>query len=342
LDLDRSVGQRQATWRFDLVNGVTGMLLGQLHPIIDPAVISHDTTRTIKRQLSVSFGVADSAAIDPIQDRLLVSMVIDGASWPQGRYMFTAETSALSTGGTRVAGTLLDEMFLVDQQISTGFPAEASITVQQAVIELVSGLPLVDVVVAQSPYQAVGSWAPGTTRGQILAALATQGDYQTPWIDSDGAFRMIRMVDAVSAEPTLDFDRGNRVIRDSPAVTSDLTTAPNRFIVVGNGGGSQVSPVVGTYDVPPSAPHSIQNRGFVVPDVRNIQVADAAQATAAARSIGLSRTVVTTQQIATAPDPRHDSYDVIRWQSQNWLETGWSMTLQEGVPMSHTLRRGFV
>jgi hypothetical protein len=341
LDLDRSVGQRQATWRFDLINGVTGVLLGQLHPIIAPAVISHDTTRTTKRQLSANFGVADSAAIDPIQDRLVVSMVAGGVTWPQGRFIFTAETSYSSTGGTRVSGTLLDEMFLVDQQISVGFPSVASITAQQAVISLVTGLPLVDVVVEPSPYQLVGSWAPGATRGQILAALAVQGDYQTPWLDNEGVFRMIRTVDPVTAEPTLDFDRGNRVIRDSPAVTSDLTTAPNRFIVTSNGGGTQKTPVIGTYDVPPSAPHSIANRGFVVPQTFNMQVADDSQAAAAARQLGLSRTIVTTQSVSTVPDPRHDSYDVVRWQGLNWLETGWSMTLQDGAPMTHALRRGF-
>lgn len=341
LDLDRSIGQRQATWQFDLVNGVTGILEGQLHPVRQPAQIGHDTTRTTKRQLGFDLGVADAAAINPITDRVQVSMLIGAVAYPMGRFMFTTDTRSVSTGGARAADTLLDEMFLVDQQISQGFPSVAALSAQDAVYALLAGLPLKGVSVDPSPYPLIGAWAPGSTRGQILAAIAVQGDYQTPWMDGSGVFRMIRTVDPGPAEPTLDFDRGNRVIRDSPSLTSDLLTAPNRFIVISNGGSGQGVPVVGQYDVPPSAPHSIQSRGFVVPSVLNLQVGTPDQAAAAARQLGLNQTIAVTTQLTTAPDPRHDSYDVVRWQGVNWLEIGWSMTLQEGAPMSHTLRRGF-
>lgn len=342
LDLDLSIGQRQATWRYDLVNGVTGVLLGQIHPIRQPAQISHDTTRTIKRQLSLSLGTADAAAINPLTDRVLVSMLINGATWPQGRFMFSADTDFTSTGGTQSSDVLGDEMFAVDQQIDQGFPSVSALSVQEAVYALLAGLPILGASVDPSPYAMVGSWAPGTTRGQILNALATQGDYQTPWFDNNGIFRMVRTIDSGAAEPTLDMDRGNRVIRDSPSTTSDLLSAPNRFIVSSNAGAAGGLPVVGRYDIPPSAPHSIQSRGFVVPSFQTLQVGTPGQAAAAARQLGLTRTVAVTTQLTTAPDPRHDSYDVVRWQGVNWLEVGWSMTLAEGAPMSHSLRRGFM
>lgn len=340
LDLDKSIGQRQGTFRFDLSDGVTGEVLGQLHPIVAPAVITHDTTRTTKRELQMRLGVSDTAAVNTLTDRVVASMVLgSGSVHPLGRFMFTDALNTISTGGTRSSDTLFDEMMLVDQQISQGFPSIDGLNVQQAVIELLSGLPLLGIVVEPSPYNLVGSWAPGTTRGQILAALAVQGDYQTPWFDNFGIFRMIRTVNPEESVPTLDMDRGNRVIRDSPSVSSDLLTAPNRFIVISNSGTAQGAAIVGRYDVPPSAPHSIHNRGFVVPDVQNIQVADSAQAAAAARNIGIRRTIVTTTQLTTSPDPRHDSYDVVRWQGFNWLETGWSLTCKEGAPMSHTMHR---
>jgi len=342
LDLDRSLGQRQATWRFDVVDGVTGIHMGQITPVRQAGQIGHDATRTTKRQLGLSLGVADAAAINAITDRISVSMLVGGGVYPQGRFMFTADARTVSTGGTRSTDTLVDEMFLVDQQISEGFPSVSALSVQEAVYALIAGLPLLGASVEPSPYALVGSWAPGTTRGQILAALATQGDYQTPWFDNNGIFRMIRTVDPGAAEPTLDFDRGNRVIRDSPTITSDLLSAPNRFIVSSNAGAAQGVPIVGQYDVPPSAPHSIQNRGFVVPSVTTLQVGTPDQAAAAARQLGLTQTIAVTAQLTTAPDPRHNSYDVVRWQGANWLESGWSMTLAEGAPMSHTLRRGFV
>lgn len=339
LDIDTGIGQRTATWRFDLVDAVSGENLGQVHPIRPGAAISHDTTRTIKRDLRVAFGVADTAAINPLTDRISPVMVVDGQDWPLGRFMFTDQTDLQSTGGTLGDMALVDEMFIVDQQISAAFSSTQSATA--AVIAFLEGQPLVGVNVEASPFPAVGAWAPGTTGGQVLEALATQGDYMTPWMDHTAVFRMIRTVDPDTAVPTLDFDRGHRVIAGTITGTSDLLRAPNRFVVTSNSGDAQTAAIVGTYDVPPSAPYSIAQRGFVIPQVINLQVSSSTQAAAVARNLGIRQAVFRRAQVSTPPDPRHDSYDVIRWQGVNWLELGWTMTLQDGTPMTHLLRRSF-
>lgn len=340
LDVDTGIGQRTATWRFDVVDGVTGENLGQIHPIRSPASITHDTTRTIKRDLHISLGAADTAALNPLVDRILPVMLVDGAEWPLGRFMFTDETDAVSTGGTLGDMALVDEMFIIDQQQSAAFSSSLSATA--AVVAFIEAqTPLVGFDIDASPYPAVGSWAPGTTGGQILEALATQGDYMTAWMNNAGRFRMIRTVDPDTAVPTLDFDRGHRVIASSITGTSDLLRAPNRFVVTSNSADAQTAPIVGTYDVPPSAPYSIAQRGFVIPQVISLQLASSDQAAAVARNLGIRQSVFRRAQLSTPPDPRHDSYDVIRWQGVNWLELGWSMTCQEGAPMTHLLRRSF-
>lgn len=340
LDIGIGIGQRTATWRFDLVDAVSGENLGQIQPIRPGASITHDTTRSIKRDLRVTFGVTDTSAINPLTDRILPVMVIAGQEWPLGRFMFTDETDFQSTGGTLGDMALVDEMFIIDQQQSKPFSSTLSATA--AVVDFLElQPPLIGLDIDASPYPAVGSWAPGTSGGQILEALATQGDYMTPWMDNNGFFRMIRTVDPDTAVPTLDFDRGNRVIAGTVTGTSDLLRAPNRFVVTSNSSDSQTSAIIGTYDVPPSAPYSIAQRGFVIPQVVNLQLASSAQATAVARNLGIRQAVFRRAQVSTPPDPRHDSYDVIRWQGVNWLELGWTMTLQEGAPMTHLLRRSF-
>ena len=340
LDLDESIGQRSSTFTFELVDGVSGILLGYVTPIREAASITHDTSRTVKRELRIDLGVSDTAAINPITDRIMPRMIIGGQTWDLGRFMFADETDLQSTGGTRSTLLLLDEMNLIDQQISEGFTSTTVATA--AVLELLAGLPLVGINLEPSPYPAAVSAQAGTNRGQILEALATQGDMMTPWMDNHGLFRMIRTVDPDTATPTLDFDRGNRVIRSTIADTSDLLTAPNRFVVISNSGEALAAAVYGVYDVPPTAPYSISARGFVIPQVMNLQVATSAQAAAMARNIGIRQSVFQRTQLSTAPDPRHDSYDVIRWQGVNWLELGWSMTLRDGAPMTHTLRRSFM
>jgi hypothetical protein len=339
LDLDDCIGQRQATWRFDLVDGVTGIQLGQLHPIREGATITHDTTRTTKRDLRLALGVSDTEAINPLTDRIMPSMLIGGGTYPLGRFMFVDETDLISTGGILGDVALVDEMFLVDQAMSTAFTFSG--LANAAVLALIAGLPLPAVNIEASPYSAVGAWQPGTGRGQVLAALATQGDYMTPWLDNTGTFRMIRTVDPDTAIPTLDFDLGHRVIQGSISETSDLLRAPNRFVVTSTSGDAVGAAIVGIYDVPPTAPYSIASRGFVIPQFTAMQVADSVQAAAAARNLGIRQSVFLRTQLSTPPDPRHDSYDVIRWQGVNWLELGWSMTLQEGAPMTHILRRSF-
>lgn len=340
LDIDTGIGQRTATWRFDLVDGVSGENLGQVHPIRPGATITHDTTRTIKRDLRVAFGVADTAAINPLTDRIMPVMLVDGQEWPLGRFMFTGETDAISTGGTLGDMALLDEMFIIDQQQSAAFSSDQSATAA-VVAFLAAQPPLIGADIEASPYPAVGSWAPGTTGGQILEALSTQGDYMTPWMNNQGVFRMIRTVDPDTAVPTLDFDRGHRVIANTISETSDLLRAPNRFVITSNSSDAQAAAIVGTYDVPPSAPYSIAQRGFVIPEVISLQLANSTQAAAVARNLGIRQSVFRRTQLSTPPDPRHDSYDVIRWQGVNWLELGWTMTCQDGAPMTHVLRRSF-
>lgn len=337
LNLDLCLGQRQATWTFKLIDGVTGQNLGEINPIRQPATISHDTSRAIKRDLRITLDTTDQAAIDPIRDRILPYMNVGGQSYPLGRFMFTDVSSLISTGGDRGMATLLDEMFLIDQQLEQGFSSD--LAVDNAVRALLSGLPVPAVTIEATPYPAVGGWAAGTTRGQVLDALATQGDYQTPWMNNNGAFAMVRTRDPDTDPPDLDLDTGRRVLRDSVAQTSDVLNAPNRFVVIGNSGSANTIPITGSYDVPANAPHSITNRGFVLPAVFNIQVASLTQAKAVARSLGLRQTISVRVDLETVPDPRHDSYQIIRWRQRNWLELAWSMTCEEGASMRHSLRR---
>src|SRR5262245_10516842 len=95
-DLTAAVGQRQCTFRFDLTDGVTGETLGAVTPIRTPATLTHDTSRTTKRNLSIALGKADTAAINPVRDRISPYLVFPGtAEYPLGRYMFTAPQTAL-------------------------------------------------------------------------------------------------------------------------------------------------------------------------------------------------------------------------------------------------------
>lgn len=356
LDMPNYLGQRSATFRFQLINAITGFNLGDLKPLRDTApTLSHDTTRTIKRQVQgISFGVEDTALINTIQSRILIYMRVAGREWPLGRYMFADNTRALTTRGRISGAVLYDEMFIVDQQMENGYAPKiltdattGSITAytntETSVLALLQGLPI-SVDIQPTPYYTIASWPAGTAKGSAIEQLSIDGDWLSPWFGNDQRMHFIRTFDPAKSVPTFDLDVGNRVLRNSIIETDDLITAPNRFIVISNGAMSAETastPLVGTYDIPSSAPHSIQNRGFVVPQVEERQLDTAQQCQAAAENLGIRQTVFERTELVTPPDPRHDSYDVIRWQGENWLELGWSLPLVEGGAMTHILRKAY-
>lgn len=345
LDLTAAVGQRQCTFRFALTDGVSGENLGDITPIREPARLSHDTQATTKRNLSISLGKSDLAEIDPIRDRINVYQVFpDVGQYPLGRYMFTAPQAQLFATQQRIGSLELnDEMFLVDQQISRGINGQ-SVGIAGLISDILTPLP-VKFGMEQSPYFSAQSWGIGTGRGSVLEALAFTGDYFSPWFDNNAVLRFIRTFDPSTQVPDIDLDAdlGVRVYQETPVETTDLVTAPNVFIVISNSG-EEFGPageIIGRATVPPSAPHSVANRGFEIPEVLNVQLSSVTQAQAVASGLAQRQTVFEQTELVTAPDPRHDGYNVIRWNGSNWLELAWSMELTDGGEMRHLMRKGY-
>lgn len=349
LDLDDSVGQRQATFRFSIVDAVKGYKV-QVYPLRDQVPTwSHDTGRTIKRQITgLYLGVDDTSIFNPVSSRLLVEMLVGGVAYPLGKYVPNTMSVITSTGGDQSVDGFYDEMYLVDQEISEAFSLGLYGTgnIEFGVRALVKDVPLTGgVSVEPTPYVNTASWDIGTRRGGILEQLAVDGDYFSPWLDNSSTLRLVRSFNPATTLPTFDLDSGNQVIRAGSIRTSNLITAPNRFVVISNGAsgvGTSGGTTYATYDVPASAPHSIINRGgFVIQQTITRQLQSGAQALAVAKNLGTQYTLVEQIDITTVPDPRYESYDVVRWQGVNWLELSRSMQLVDGAAMQHTFRRSY-
>lgn len=351
-DLDPWVGQRQATFKFLLVDGITKAPLAELHPVRQSVpTLTHDTTRTIKRTLSpLVLDETETPLVDSVNNRVELSMVIESQEWPLGRYVFANFTRIRTTRGLASTSALVDEMFVVDQKIETTFSCVtrdvdgiqvSGEVVEQALERLLRGIPI-SFTIEPTTYGSVGSWPQGTNRGRIVDDLALDGDYFSPWFGNDGEMHVIRSFDPADVVPSFDWDDRNVVFQDSITESDDLTNAPNRIVVVSNTPNvlsSDSRVISGSYDVPSSAPHSRLNRGFLITDVRDLQIANTQQAIAIARNLGQRGTVFERVELDTVPDPRHDSYDVIRWNGANWLELSWALPLTEGGSMSHMMRK---
>lgn len=354
LDLDGYVGQRQCSFRFYLFDFITRRNIREVKPYKDQTpTLSHDTTRTIVRQVSnLFFDPEDTAALSTLTSRLRIQMVFPGREpIDLGIFMFIDQSRILTTAGTESICTAVDSMFIVDQEMEQSYSAGTfdpdgnvvSFTnAAQAVQELIADLP-VAMSAEATPYYTIGVWTAGSNRGGAIQDIAIDGDYFAPWFDRTNIMRFIRVFDPATKVPQFNYDNGYRVERDSITLSDNLLEAPNRFIVISNGdvSGGTALPVVGRYDVPASAPHSITNRGFVIPRVIDWQVDYVAQANAIAANFGQRETLFETVEFNTPPDPRHDSYDVFVFNGVQWLELSWSMELVEGGTMSHVGRRTY-
>lgn len=341
LDMPDHRGQRVERFIYEVRNGRTNEFLGYVKPRRDQApTLTHNTNQTTKRQLAISLGVRDTAWINPITDRILPYMIVGGTTWPLGRYMFTDDTSIESTAGSLGNFVLFDEGFIVDQQIEH---ATTSIgAVHDVILGLLEDVPrFIDRFIEPSDFQTTTTFTAGATRGQALDTYAEQGDYFPFWLDNHGVLRMIRTRDPAITPVDLNFDVGRKVIRSTAVRSSDILIAPNKFIVISASGASGELPIIGTYDVPPSAPHSIAQRGFVIPHTQDVQALTPTQATAMARNLGILSTVFERYTLTTVLDPRHDAYNIIHWQGDNWLELAWSMELSPGGRMQHTIRKAY-
>lgn len=345
LDLPSYVGQRSATFQFDIVDAITGYRR-RIYPAQQPEpTLTHTTSNTIKRTLGgVYLDRDDTAAFNSISSRLEVSMFVANEVFSLGRYIPSDWIRFVATDGKTSSATFYDESFIIDQQITTSFGAinTGGDIVSAMVQRFLARYPLPYTIEA-TEFSSTGSWSIGTRGGFVLEQLALDGDYFAPWVDYTSTLRFIRSFDPATKIPDFDFDVGRRVIRENIQETDNLIEAPNRFIVTGNGSTALDTdmPIIGSADVPNGAPNSIFNRGFIIPETVSRSVQSGAQATAIAENLVRRQTLFEQVELSTAPDPRHDSYDVIRWQGNNWLELSWSLPLSEGSPMKHVLRRAY-
>ncbi len=339
LDQARWVGQRSNSFVFRVVD-VDGFNRGTITPLRGSGSgLTHNTTQTIKRRVSLALGVQDSARINAASDRLLISFVVPGVGeFPLGRYIFVDPTDAVYADDRKLSSlTLNDEMFLVDQPILQGISGDGTSTVSLVILQVLRDLP----ITFQAGYTQFGSkqsFSIGTHRGQVLNQLALAGAYWSPWFDNNGVLQFLPSFDPARQVPDFDFDAGTSVMGQAIATTTNLLTAPNRYIVISNNAESNGASA-GVADVPDTAPNSVTKRGFVIAEVSQLQATDESQARGMAFTLANQNTIIETVQLTTAVDPRHDSYNVIRWQGDLWLELAWTINF-DGT-MTHTLRKAY-
>ena len=344
--LDLEGGRRAATFRFDLLDA-TGALLGELDVFADePPVITNNTNRRIKRQLeNLQIEPSAYADVNAVTDRLRPSMILEnGSEFPLGIFLFADVSQERSLARLMpTAKLLVGQSIIIDQPIEEGIGYSPGKSITAAIGEQfdAAGVSGYSIDASGRSIAAPIAWPAGTIRATILAELAGMMGAYSPYFDNSGQARVKLIPDLDTAAPDLTYEIGGRIFDGTIVETDDLLEAPNRYIVIDSS--LTDSPITGSFDVPDDAPHSIAKRGFVVAtviDVQGLENAAAADDRARAAYAQDSSTFLWAS-FSGPPDPRHDTFQIVRYNGLNWREQAWSMTLAEGAPMGHSLRRIF-
>lgn len=341
--------QRQASFKFELLDQELNGL-GEFEVAAPNCKISNNINRTIKRTMSdLVIPPTTKKEINTLSDRVRPRMVLsDGTSYTLGVFVFSDTSQRpLSPGVITRETTLTDQGITLDQPTARTYSFGPGTNLGVAIQSMLDGLVAITDI-EPSTRQVKGeeamTWPSGTSRLAIIYDLCAAAGFYSLFFNNDGVARAMSVPDLAAEEATLRYGTlpgEQKVFRETIIITDDLLEAPNRYIVISTG--MNDVEIVGFWDVPSTSPNSKENRGFVVAHVTNQQgLESSAAATEAAKAIGQSDfNTFSWVTFDAAPDPRHDTFDIVAWDNVNYREQNWDLTLREGGPHRHELRRIF-
>lgn len=362
--LDLNVSMRQETVRFDLLdqqlNFLGSLAVDRISSI--PEIVN-DVNRSIRRTVSNfrllarTLADADSPLFFAGEINTLVYRVQPvwilgdggpGYEFPLGVYLWGSDQSHRSTYGVPEDCTLVDQCSILFQPLSQSVSYPAGTIIATALAEQATALGITSVNIDGNTAALSGpvAWFAGSdTSLAVMESLCAAGGYYAPYFDNDGTLRCRIAPNIATSPPDVTYLMGSRIVRDSILESNDLLNAPNRYIVIDNS--ATAAPMVGTFDVPASAPHSYANRGFRIVQSTNLQgLTDQAAADAAAQAqYAQGSSTYSWLSFESAPDPRHDTFNIVGVQLDvggsivNYREQGWRLPCSPGSKMHHDCRK---
>lgn len=342
------VSARQETYRFALLDAANIEIESSIAIEADSAPsVTNDINRNIRRTLDgVKLSPSVLADIDTLTERLMPVCTIDSVDYECGVFLFGDHRRNRFSWGDESQSTLVDQCSILDDpiEVSIGYQAGTLVTTALAEIADQAGIVNVSIEASTATIQAEIGWAVGqATRLQIMGELCDLAGFYAPYFSNAGVLVCRRAVSLDTA--TADFTYGigdatsGRVYDGSIEVRDDLLSAPNRYLAISTD--ATEGEVSAYFDVPASAPYSAANRGRVITSVLRVQgLADSNAALDAAQA-AYAQDSSTYQWVSfdAAPDPRHDTHNLIEFDGVLFREQSWKLRLAHGGPHEHDLRR---
>lgn len=347
LDLPADLGQRAETVRFDILNADLTFAFTATHvDRDDPPVIHFDANAETNRTMSgIRIGYEDAQRINPLVHLIQPRWVLhDASEWPMGVFHFADTPLDVRSWGYEFTPECYDRSVILNQERGRTFVVESGGLLIQAARTLLAEVGLLAWSAIENSNIAASAammFPPTNTRKQTLNSLCEAMGFYPAYFNNDGFCALRSVPNPISdAAPDVIYtaDQDSRILADTVQISSNIQDAPNVYRVIGSpaSGGE----VVGTFRVPESAPHSVSARGFeVVKTIHNQGVQDALAAEQAAQAAYVND-FSTHVQVAfeTAPDPRADGMQVVRFLDTNYREQQWGIECSPGGAMVHIVQ----
>jgi hypothetical protein len=338
---------RTHSWRIDVLDAHL-LRVGELHPVEPGIVVENNINRDVKRTCSgLVLPKAEAVSLNYFANRLRPVWIEPvGTEYPMGVFVISDASTIRHSWGTSAELSLVDQGLILSMALDRSISFPTGTPVRSAMLAVLGmlALPAYDVDTTDAQLGGTSTWAMGRdTWVRVLNDLAAVAGFNSGFFDNGGTYRLRRAPAAHDDTlPDFDYDSPPRVHADSVVESEATIESPNRYMVISTSG-NQTTPVVGVWDVPADAPHSYEKRGYRVISMAERQGLSLADATEAARAKGLQDSdTYQWASFAAAADPRHDTYNVVRWAGALWREQGWSLPLVTGGEHRHELRRSYV
>lgn len=337
---------RELEFRYIIVRG--GADFGQLYALPDSAPsIRMSAPGEIKTSLSGEFW--EPKEIDWLSDEIRAEIRINGKWSPLGVFLPTTVSRKRENGVSTVRVEAYDRAWRVKNNmpdetyyISSGksYIGEISTLLNACGVRLISATP------KNATLPTDRSWPLGTSYLDIINELLQAINYNPLWFNSSGlaVLEPAEEINVGNIDHEMDSSNVKSLLLPSITEESDIFSTPNRIICTCSTPDRSVLTVRAT-NTNPDSPLSTVRRGRVIAKLVKVKdIYNIASLQDYANKL-LRETMYTgeTYAVETALLPGWGVYDAVhlRYGEVNCLcrETAWSMTLQVGGGMKHTLEK---
>ena len=325
--------------------------LGLLYPVDGSwPSIRMDDAGEIKTSFSGTFLPPDFE-INWLGDEIRPELIIDGEIHALGRFLPATVTPSRNDTAESIRVEAYDRCWLArDFKTETMQYFQAGVNYVSAVGSLLAaaGIGTVSAVqTAKTLPEAREDWAIGTSYLSIANELLREINYKDVWFDSDGIARLepFETISAANIKHTLDDRDVKSLLLPTISRETDIYSAPNVFIVLCSNPDKDEPMVATAANNSPQSPLSITSRGRRIVKVTQVNNIASQQELQAMADRQLTDSLVSGEiiRVTTGLLPGFGVGEITALRFGDVFavcrERAWTMNLQPGGTMTHTLER---